>query len=303
VLTIFNRKLFLAILVSIFFVKSTPIVYGQVSPSEGQQQMADFSLSGFGEKGKKSWDLTGKQADIAAEVIKLNNIESNFYGIQESTKLTALRGDFNRLKGSVHLEDDVVITTSSGVRLTTDSLDWDRQKQMVSTMDKVNIVKDDVTINGQGATAHTDLNKVSLQKDVKVQINNSALPGGQKKEKIEIVCEGPLEVDYQKNIAVFQNKVKVQTQDGLIESDTMDVHFTPNKGDKKEPKAAGEADDFNGSKIDKIIARGNVKITRGQNISYSEQAVYSALDRKVTLTGRPKVIIYSSEGLNASFGN
>ncbi len=274
----------------------------QLAVPEGQQQMADFSLSGFGEKGKKSWDLTGKQADIASEVIKLNDIESNFYGEQDNMKLTANRGDFDRLKGSLHLENDVIITTSSGARLTTNSLDWDRKEQLVTTSDPVNIVKGNVTIDGLGARANTGLNMVNLEKDVKVQINNSPLAGGPGKEKIEINCDGPLEVDYQKNLAVFRNNVKVLTRDGLIESDLMEIYFFSDKKNIKDSRQPQEAD-LNGAKIDKIFARGNVRITRGQNVSFSEEAVYSAGDRKIILTGRPKLVIYSSEGLNASLGN
>ncbi len=299
---IFRPYLFFIIAGLLFFAQPQPRAYGQANTTEGQQQMGDFSLSGFEEKGKKSWDLTGKQADIADEVIKLNNIESNSYGIQENTKLTAQRGDFNRSKGDVHLEDDVVITTSSGVKLTTDSLDWNRQAQLVTTPDKVNIVKDDVTINGQGARANTGLNKVNLEKDVTVQINNAGTAAGSKKQKIEISCDGPLEVDYEKNVAVFRNNVRVQTQDGLIEADTMDVYFSSDKQARKETKAAQGAE-LNASKIERIVAKGNVKITRGENVSVSEQAVYTALDHKVTLTGRPKLVIFSSEGFNAPIGN
>ena len=59
-----------------------------------------------------------------------------------------------------------------------------------------------------------------------------------------------------------------------------------------------------GSRIEKIVARGNVKITRGENISYSDEAVYTAQDKKITLSGKPRLIIYSAEELsNASIGN
>ena len=277
-------------------------VYAQMQAAEGQQQMSDFSLSGFGEKGKKSWDLTGKQADIASEVIKLKDIQSNFYGDQESMKLTAQRGDFDRIKGFLHLENDVVVTTSSGARLTTNSLDWDRKEQLVVTRDPVNIVKGDVTIDGQGAKANTEFNVVNLEKDILVQIDNQAPAGGSKNQKIEISCDGPLEVDYQKSLAIFHNNVKVQTQDGLIESDMMEVYFSSNKSSENQPDRP-QAAELNGSKIDKIIARGNVKITRGPNVSFSQQAVYSALERKIVLTGRPKLVIYSSEEFNAPLGN
>jgi LPS export ABC transporter protein LptC len=276
--------------------------YGQIHPAEGQQQMSDFSLSGFGEKGKKNWDLTGKQADIATEVIKLNDIVSNFYGDAENMKLTANHGDFDRVKGSLHLENDVVITTSTGAKLSTNSLDWDRKAQLVTTSDPVNIVKGDVTIDGQGARANTGLNKVDLEKDIKVHIDNAAAPGKPKAQKIEITCDGPLEVDYQKNLAIFHNKVNVQAQDGVIESDLMEVYFSADKSPKNDAgKVQPEA--LDGSKIDKIIARGNVRITRDRNVSISEEAVYYAAERKITLTGRPKLVIYSTEGINAPLGN
>ncbi len=291
--------------VAIFLASANKIevkAYAQIQPGEGQQQMSDFSLSGFGEKGKKSWDLTGKQADIASEIIKLNNIESNFYGDREDMKLTADRGNFDRLKGSMHLEKDVVVTTSSGARLTTNSLDWDRKEQLVTTSDPVNIVKGDVTIDGQGARANTGLNIVNLEKDIKVQINNPAVGGSEAKQKIEIICDGPLEVDYQKNLATFHNKVKVHTQDGLIESDEMEVYFSSAK--EPDSKASRpQSEEFGGSKIEKIIARGSVKITRGQNVSYSEEAIYSAELHKITLTGRPKLVIFSEEKFNAPLGN
>ena len=277
-------------------------VYAQMQTAEGQQQMSDFSLTGFGEKGKKSWDLTGKQADIASEIIKLKDIQSNFYGDRENMTMTAQRGDFDRTEGFLHLENDVVVTTSSGARLTTNSLDWNRKEQLVVTRDPVNIVKGDVTIDGQGAKANTEFNIVNLEKDIKVQIDNQAPPGGSKKQKIEINCDGPLEVDYQKSLAIFHNNVKVLTQDGLIESDTMDVYFSSNKSSENQP-GRPQAAELNGSKIDKIIARGNVKITRGQNVSFSQEAVYSALDRRIILTGRPKLVIYSSEEFHAPLGN
>ena len=46
---------------------------------ESTQQIGDFSLSGFGEKGVKSWDLAGKSADIYDEVVKLKEVKGNHY--------------------------------------------------------------------------------------------------------------------------------------------------------------------------------------------------------------------------------
>ncbi|MFH0913545.1 MAG: LPS export ABC transporter periplasmic protein LptC [Candidatus Omnitrophota bacterium] len=270
---------------------------------ESDQQINEFSLASFGEKGKKSWDLAGKSADIFDDVVKLKSVVGNLYGEKEDIKLTADKGDFDKTEGKVHLEDNVVITTSSGTKLTTESLDWDRKKQLVQTDDFVNIERGNMVTTASGAVGEPSLKKVNLGKDVTVSINPVTDEKSQEsgaKKKIVITCDGPLEIDYGKNIATFKNNVKVDTQDALIESDIMDVYF----GGTGKEASLPEADITSmGSKIDKIIAYGNVKITRGENISYSDKATYAAADRKITLSGRPKLVIYSTEDMSASFGD
>ena len=81
-----------------------------------------------------------------------------------------------------------------------------------------------------GATGKPALSKVSLEKEVKVQI----LPAKEKDkdkesaagaDKVIITCDGPLSIDYEKNFATFNNNVKVDRQDSQIYSDRMDVYF------------------------------------------------------------------------------
>jgi len=55
--------------------------------------------------------------------------------------------------------------------------------------------------------------------------------------------------------------------------------------------------------VNKIVALGNVRIIRGDNISYSREAIYTAIDKKITLTGRPQIIIYQTENADAAPGN
>jgi len=265
---------------------------------DSDQQIGDFSLSGYGEKGKKSWDLAGKSADIFNEVVKLKEVVGNHYADKDSINLTADNGDFNKKSGVVHLEDNVVITTSSGSKLTTNSLDWDRKKQIVSTLDKINLQRSDMLLTGVGARGQTELKQVALEKDVRLDIEPQNKQKG-KKEKIMIICDGPLEVDYEKNIAIFNNNVKVETPDLTMYSDKMQVYFTP----KQEGPKKNEASAVMSSSINKIVAQGNVRILRGENTSFSQGAVYTALDKRIVLTGRPQIEIYQTENLNAAFGN
>lgn len=304
------KRLFI---VFILVLSARPSFSAQEGPvMESDQQISEFSLSGYGEKGKKNWDLAGKTADIFTEVIKLKEVLGNLYGKEEDVKITADIGDFNKNDGKVHLEKNVVITTSSGTKLTTNSLDWDRQKQFLNTEEVVNIEKENLVIVATGATSAPNLKNVILKRNVTLDINPTDNPkeGSMSvKEKMVITCDGPLEIDYAKNIAVFNKNVKVLRPDSTIYSDRMDVFF--NMSDKKKEEGAVEKKEpaaaqptlFMGSKIDKIIARGNVKVLRGDNISYSDEAIYSALDSRLVLTGKPRLILYSTEGLGASFGN
>jgi LPS export ABC transporter protein LptC len=273
-----------------------------------KQQMSDFSLSGFGDRGNKSWDIAGKSADIGTEIIKLNDIVSNSYGDQETVRLTADNGNFNRREGNIHLQDRVVVTTSSGARMTTDSLDWDRKRQIVQTDSAVQVQKSNMVITGLGAKGFPDLNKLNLDKDVKVRMDETSGSEASKNgmQKIVITCDGALQVDYKKNIATFNDNVRVVTADGMITSDQMELYFKTQSANVADGAAVRPAlDDITaaGSKIERILARGNVTITRGANVSHSDEAAYSALENKITLSGRPKLVIYSSEGLNAPVGN
>jgi LPS export ABC transporter protein LptC len=283
-------------------------------PQDSDQQIMDFSLASFGEKGKKSWDLSGRSADIFSNVVKLKDVIGNLYGKEEDIKLTADKGDFDKAEGKVHLEDNVVITTSTGAKLTTESLDWDRKNQLVTTNDEVNIERGNMVTTASGVRGEPSLKKVSLQKDVTVNINPTPEEKGKEpsvKKKIVITCDGSLQIDYEKNIATFNKNVKVDTQDSIIESDIMDVYFGKSGTGANAPVLKKADSDVGsslggkamGSKIDKIVARGNVKITRGENTSYSDEATYSAVDRKIILSGAPKLILYSSEDMSASLGN
>lgn len=283
------------------------------STQESDQQISDFSLSGFNDLGKKSWDLAGQTADIFENVVKLKDVKGNLYGESENIKLSANKGDFDKKEGKVHLQQDVVITTSSGARLTTDSLDWDRKNQIVNTKERVNIERDNLTATASGATGRPNLNKVNLEKDVVVEIAAAKLDEAKNKDaksKTVITCDGPLEIDYEKNIATFKNNVKVDNQDALIYSDIMDVYFAKaqknassavEEKEKEKEKNLPAMNPSMNSKIEKLVARGNVKIIKGENISYSDEAVYLASDKKIILTGRPKLILSSTDDLKGVF--
>jgi len=233
--------------------------------------------------------------------VKLKQVLGNFYKERDRVTLTAEKGNFNKRNGLIHLEDNVVISTSSGAKLTTDSLDWDRKGQLVSSQALVNIQREGMTLEGQGVYGLTDLKDMQFNKAVKLNIFSKDNQGkATKGERTVITCDGPLTVDYGKQIAIFNNNVKVERPDSVIYCDRLQVYFsTSNKGESSK----NEGSLVDGSSIDRFIAWGNVRILHGENISYSEQATYIAADKRLSLSGRPQLVIYQTENMNAAFGN
>jgi lipopolysaccharide transport protein LptA len=91
-------------------------------------------------------------------------------------------------------------------------------------------------------------------------------------EKTEITCDGPLEVDYEKNVAIFNENVLVKDPQVMLKANKMQVFF-----------------DAESKTIDRIVAEGSVKFKKGDRQAKSEMAVYLAKEGKIVLTGNPMV--------------
>lgn len=240
------------------------------SISDNEQTIKSFSLAGYTEAGKKKWEVEGAVAHIFSDVVNLTSIVAKAYGEETQVTLTADEGKFDKNNKDVQLSKNVVVVTTEGTKLSTDSLTWDADTNSITTDEKVLVEKENFTVEGKGAIAQPGLRQVKLNNDVVVKIQPQTV----------ITCEGPLEVDYKNNIAYFNSNVSVEDERGEIFSDKMEVFFVPKT-----------------RTIDKVVAIGNVKITRGQNTTYSEKATYTASDGKVVLTGKPKLVIYRQEDL------
>ncbi len=240
---------------------------------EGEQKIMYFSLSGYEQGGKKKWEVEGKSADIMADVVNLTEVVAKAYGEEADVTLVADKGIFNRTSNDVHLESNVVATSSEGTKLKTDAIEWKNTEERVTTDRFVEVTREDMKTTSIGAEAHPNLKEVEFKKDVKVTTG---------KPETIITCDGPMEVNYGKNFAVFNNKVKVEDERGQLYCDKATAYY-----------------DSKTRQITKVVANGNVKIVRGGNWTFSDEAVYLAKDEKVILTGSPKVMIYPEEAKGA----
>jgi len=174
----------------------------------------------------------------------------------------------------------------------------------------------EATIKGDVGIYDKTNNDVMLEKNVRATIENTqgfsdeiiggplnvaaktAQTAGQQtdsaantaKKKTVITCDGEAHFDYKDNQAYFDKNVKVVSDDGNIDADRITVYL-----------------DVTTKKVKEIVAEGNVRIMRGENITYSDKATYVEAEKKIVLTGQPKLVIVQEgevkDDLMDGFGN
>lgn len=272
-LTILNLIIFLVLINQGCSKKQEPIAVE--TSLEVEQQISKFQLSGYAEGGKKKWQIEGDSADVLAESVNLNNIVAKAYGAQMPATLTADTGVVDKKTNNIHLQNNVVINAQSGATLKTDNLDWKAHAQEVHTQADVVVQKDNMETTGRGLDGQTQLQKIKILENVTVKIQPATV----------ISCSGPLEVDYGNSTAVFNKDVKIADERGKLVADKMTVYF-----------------DQKNQKLKKVVAKGHVVISRGENSSTSEEATYLADENKVVLTGSPKIEIYTDKDVTKELG-
>ena len=288
-----NNKIF--VLVGIFLFSTLDLVKAEnVTSSSGSltnsdkannsaavaQQLQGFNLNGYNDTGQKTWEVNGDKADISDDKIKVSKVDANFYG-KENSNLKSDTGTINKVTNQIHLQDNVVITADRGTKMTTDTLDWDRNKDLVTTNDPVKITDSQGVVTGKGLTAHPNLKQAAINKDVKAVINTASNPDNNPdNQTVTITCDGPMQMDQLKFHATFTDNVvaKEEATGRTLYADKMDVWF----------------DDKN-KKIKRVICKGHVKAVQGENASYADEMVYTGEDELLVMTGRPKIVFNTAD--------
>ncbi len=264
---------------------------GEIPASSEPQQMEDFNLTGYGANGQKTWEVAGASMDMMDDEIKITDITARMFGDRENLVVTADHGNFDKQTGVVRLTDNVRAVTDGGLTLNTEVLDWSQTQRVITTDEKVEVQRENLTAVGTGLKAEPDAKIANFEKDVILTLEQEkegpqAAPGPPKAleqpfggpGKLIITCDGPMQLNYDEQVAVFHDNVKVASEgdQGVLIADKMTVRF-----------------DTETRQIDRIEADGNVQIRRDGNTSYSDGAVFTNAERKVVLTGRPKLILFT----------
>ena len=256
--------------------------FAEEKKEPAQQEVKDFSFVQYKEGGDQKWKLNGQSAEVVENKVNIDHLSALSFGQGTTLKLKANQGSFDKGDNLVHLKDNVVAATTDGTKLTTDSLLWDAETKNVSTDSAVNIKRPDMQISGTGAVCDLEGKTAELKQNINARLTSGenallgAMPGnsGRQAQQTTITCDGPLELNYKQNRAFFHGNVKVEDSRGNIIADRIDVYFNPQT-----------------RRVKCVVARGNVKIINGENITYSEKAIYLVDQGRVILPNRPKLII------------
>ncbi|MDP8253068.1 MAG: LPS export ABC transporter periplasmic protein LptC [Candidatus Kaelpia aquatica] len=245
-----------AVLLLVFFTRSSYAL---------EESLNDFTLAGYDKQNNKKWEVEGESAQLSKDDVALESIKARLYSDNGPVDMRADKGFLNKVNRQVVLTGSVVVKNLEGDTLFTDILRWDQDRDVIWTEDRLRIVKNDSEISGEGGEVDTKLTKAVIKKDVKFK----TVP------QIIIKSDGPLDIDYTENIAVFSDNVHVLDRRGELFCDKLIIYF--NKDEKG---------------ISRAHAKGNVKLRRGNSLTYSSEAIYDLKEGKVNLLGRPKLEIY-----------
>lgn len=235
-------------------------------PEVSGNKIYSFAFSKYSTSGNKEWEIEGDSANIFSRNIVLKNVIARALAQESPITITADDGVFDKSTNNVHLENNVIATTKNGARLLTEQLDIQPNEKTVATDVRARVKRDNINVEGIGATGDSELKQVEFKKNVTVIIKD---PNTETNTPTIITSDGPLEIDYEENIAHFSQNVVTKDERGQLVADFMDVFY-----------------DSKTKKVYKVIATGNVVITnKDGNVTYSDNAIYLAAEGKIILGG------------------
>lgn len=205
----------------------------QETTSQIKQELYTFKVEGFDENRRVQWKLEGESADVAPDKINIRDLRGMYYGKDATFTVFADSGIYNKENQDIELKDNIVGKTSDGGELVTDYAKWSAKNEEITTDSYVIIKRQNITCMGRGLITKPRLRWVKFRKDVRVDIAPDKT----------IFCNGPFEVDHEKNLAIFNNHVKIIDTHSETFADKLTVYLNPDTNE-----------------IERVITEGNVRV-------------------------------------------
>ena len=256
------------------------------SSEDAAQAMSEFSLTGYGEQGGVRWTLNGRGATLDEDLMTIFRPDAVGYDPERTAHLSASVAQVNQRNRHVRLEHDVTVHTSDGLWLASPVLHWMPDRNQVATELPVRLESDHWLLRGRGAEAHTQLKQATFFTDIELVLNpgehTAKTPEG---AQVIITCDGPLRFDYERHVATFHRNVAVQDPNGRLTSDQLTAYLDPAT-----------------RTIRYAEAEGHVRIEQGLHTATSDRAIYEPALGKITLTGKPSLLVFPSSSPGAQEG-
>ena len=258
---------------------SPPVQISGATPDpNADQQMSGFTLTGYEVSGAKRWTLEGQGASVEDDIVTIHRPNAVGYDPERTAYLTATAAQMRQKDRHVRMEHDVTIHTSDGLWLTTPVLHWIPDQNQVATDLPVRIETDHMLLRGRGARGLTQLKQATIFEDVELVLNPADHDPAEASSHVRITCDGPLAFDYEQDIATFEQNVHVEDLNGDLYSDTLIAYLN---------RASHT--------IRYAEAIGRVRIHQAHNTAMGERAVYEPAVGKITLVGKPSLLIYPED--------
>lgn len=266
----------------------------KMTAAKGQgpdQEMDTFTLNSYRADDTRKWQLEGQGASVEGKVISVAKPNGIGFDQTRSARMTAGVAMINQDTRDIRLEYEATIHTSDGLWFTSPILYWIPDAHRFETDNPVRIETDRLLLRGRGSHGDTALKQAVILRDIELVFSPeegpSPLTGAPATgpRHVTITCDGPLDFDYEHDIATFHHNVRVQDPSGDLYSDLLIAYL--------DPATRG---------IRYAEATGRVRIVQQQNTATSTKAVYDPRLGKVTLIGRPSLLVYPSGHVEPSLG-
>jgi LPS export ABC transporter protein LptC len=124
-------------------------------------------------QGQKTWELEAESVHQYQEqnIMVLEDVKVTFYAKEgRIIYLTGKRGKVYQDSKNVDLSGDVVLTSSDGYQLKTDSATYRHLEKIVSTADPVEIDGEQIQLTGRGMLVNVDAKTFRILSQVKTQL-------------------------------------------------------------------------------------------------------------------------------------
>jgi lipopolysaccharide transport protein LptA/LPS export ABC transporter protein LptC len=216
-------------------------------------------------KGTVDWELRAKLARkfIDKPVVELEEIEGSYSPKPDTVVLfRGAKGELNT-EAEVGKLDDVEIVYKDEYTVRSKSMDFDFKNSRVWTRSAVDLKGKRLSLLGLGMVADTREQVIRIEKDVHGSVKTETRQFNFSSDRFTYKVK--------EDLYIFDGNVAVKGDDMNMLCDTVSITST-------------------GDTVDKIDARGKVRLTSKGTLAKSGRAVYYFKDDRVTLEDSPTII-------------